>query len=426
MKRTAVIGFGCAGYHALKAMREHGYGGEIHVYSNTDTPPANPMLTTYYVSGKLPHAGMFPFGSLEEIGARYGPVLHRSTAVTRIDSATRRIACGNGSSEEFDDIVLATGARALIPPLDGVDLPGVFSMRSVDDAELLKAYLDRGNVRSAVVIGASMVGIKLVELLQRRDIACTLADMAPHIFPTAALPAMAEEIQKRLQKQKVALRFSSGISGIYPEGGGLAASFGDGARIPCDIVLLCIGTRANTGLADEAVRVNRGIVVDRFMRTSAPGIWAAGDCCEGSNLLTGETQIIGLWDNAARQGETAGANIAGQAQEYRGNITHNITHFMDMDFIGLGDNRVHGEHRVFHSDRRKTAIEVVAADNRPVCVNILDNYKISGVLKSYLLKRLAGEDGPLGDIGRGRLLAEGVPAPFIDYLEGLSANGIDH
>lgn len=416
MQRTAIIGFGCAGFHAAKSMREHGYDGEIHIYSNTDAPPANPMLTTYYVTGALAYEGMFPFGALDVLQEEYGLIIHRNEPVAALDSAQRKLTLRDGRTAFFDHVVLATGASALVPPI-----PGVFCMRTVEDAARLRERLDQG-VRSAVVIGASMVGIKLVELLHKRGISVTLADMAPHIFPTAALPEVAAEIEDRLTAQGISLYFSRPIEAIEGAENGLEVCLGGGQRLPCDIALLCIGTRANTQLADDGIRVGRGIVVNDRMETSAPGIYAAGDCCEGNNLLTGQTQIIGLWDNAARQGETAGANIAGvqPSASYPGNITHNITHFMDMDFIGLGDIRMQGERRTFPLPGRRGRVDLVVQNGRMVCVNILDQYRISGVLKHFLLKSLTEPGAELRPTALGRLEREHVPHALIDYLEGLN------
>lgn len=421
MQRTAIIGFGCAGFHAAKSMREHGYDGEIHIYSNTDAPPANPMLTTYYVTGALAYEGMFPFGALDVLQEEYGLIIHRNEPVASLDSAQRKLTLRDGRTAFFDHVVLATGASALVPPIPGVERPGVFCMRTVEDAARLRERLDQG-VRSAVVIGASMVGIKLVELLHKRGISVTLADMAPHIFPTAALPEVAAEIEDRLTAQGISLYFSRPIEAIEGAENGLEVCLGGGQRLPCDIALLCIGTRANTQLADDDIRVGRGIVVNNRMETSAPGIYAAGDCCEGNNLLTGQTQIIGLWDNAARQGETAGANIAGvqPSASYPGNITHNITHFMDMDFIGLGDIRMQGERRTFPLPDRRGRVDLVVQNGRMVCVNILDQYRISGVLKHFLLKSLTEPGAELRPTALGRLEREHVPHALIDYLEGLN------
>lgn len=417
LQKAAIIGFGCAGYHAAKAMRDAGWTGEIHVYTDTTASPANPMLTTYYVSGKLPYEGMFPFGPLEEIAEHLSLTLHPHP-VESVDSASRTVTCADGTCLAFDKLLFATGARAFVPPLPGAEDTDVYCMRTVSDAVALKGRLDRGGVRSAVVIGASMVGIKLVELLQKRGITCTLADMAPRIFPLAALPDTAEEIHRRLTEKGVTLKFSAGISSIERAGGGLRAHFGDGSCVPCDLILLCIGTRANTGLADSGVRVNRGIVVDERMETSVPGIYAAGDCCEGNNLQSGQTMIIGLWATAARQGTVAGRNMAGCPDHSDGNIPHNITHFMDMDFIGAGDNRVQGETVHYASPDGGTEIWAVLSGGRIACLNILDNYKSCGALKQYLLKRLRlSQPEPIPPVSRVRLLREGIPAEFLALLE---------
>ena len=192
--------------------------------------------------------------------------------------------------------------------------------------------------------------------------------------------------------------------------------FGDGENVSCDLVMMCIGTRANTQTADEKIKVNRGIVVDTSMRTSMPDIYSAGDCCEGNNIQTGETQIIGIWDNAARQGETAGANMAGVKTVYPGNMLHNITHFMGMDFIGYGDVKSTGEEYTYEDKAKGQKFVVRLQDGVPVCMNFLDSYGASGVFKSYMIKRLEGSREPLSPVSRVRMIREGIPEKVIELL----------
>lgn len=109
MKRYAIVGFGCAGYHALSALRESDHEAEIHVFSDLDQPPANPMLTTYYAAGRLPYEALFPFGSLEDISRRFSPVLHSGVAVTGLDASARTLTWDGGQAS-FDAILLSTGA----------------------------------------------------------------------------------------------------------------------------------------------------------------------------------------------------------------------------------------------------------------------------------------------------------------------------
>ncbi len=414
-KKTAVVGFGCAGYHAVKAMREHGYDGEIDVYTDSDWAPGNPMLTTYYIYGKIRKEGTMPFGAMEEIQKQFGFCVRRE-AVSRVLSEEKAVQTSDGRKEIYDQILISTGARAFVPPIPGADSENVFVMRTMDDAEQVKAALSTGKIKSAVVVGASMVGIKLVELFHANGIECTLADMAPYIFPVSAVPQIAADIEARLKEKGIRLVFSKALQAIENENGKLKVVFADGEAVPCDLVMMCIGTRANTQIADEKLAVNRGIVVDTSMRTNMPGIYSAGDCCEGNNIQTGQTQIIGIWDNAARQGETAGANMAGIKTVYPGNMLHNITHFMGMDFIGYGDVRSEGKEYTYENPEFGQKFVVREKDGVPVCMNFLDSYGASGVFKAYMIKRLEGSREPLSPVARVRMIREGVPEKVMDLL----------
>ena len=146
-------------------------------------------------------------------------------------------------------------------------------------------------------------------------------------------------------------------------------------------------------------------------------IYCAGDCSEGCNLQTGDNQIIGIWDNAARQGETAGANMAGIVKEYEGNMLHNITHFMGMDFIGFGDVKSEGEEYLYENKEKGETFVIRIKDNKPVCMNFLDSYGASGVLKAYMINKFGGEGRELDSVSKVRLLSEGIPEKLIDLLE---------
>ena len=418
-KRYAIVGFGCAGYQALSALRESACDAEIHVFSDLDQPPANPMLTTYYAAGRLPYEALFPFGTLDDIRRRCAPVLHTGVSVTALDPEERTLTCGGAAFGPFDGILLATGAEPVVPPL-GVTVGGrVLCMRTVADAQALRARLDQGDVRSVTVIGGSMVGIKIVELCQEAGLSCTLADMADRIFPLSAFSDVSEEIQRRLTEKGVALRFGAAVTGAEETTEQVTTSFAQGEPVTSDLLVLCIGTRAKTALAQAAgLEVNRGIVVNDSMETSAPGIYAAGDCCEGRNLMTGGHQIIGLWANAAYQGQTAGHCMAGDPAVFSGNILHNITHFMGMDFISFGDVNAQGEVHTIGKPTDDRYVEAVVSGGELRCVNLLDSYHISGVVKNYMMNRFSGNHAPLPTALRGLLAREGFTDEFLSLFEG--------
>ena len=419
--KYAIVGFGCAGYHAAQAIRSCDPQGEIHVFEATLEPPANPMLTTYYASDKLRYEGAFPFGTLEEITDRLSLNMHSGVAVERVLAEDRALMLSDGSQASFDRILVSTGARAFLPRLNGLPSDKVFLMRTMEDAHKLKERLERGDVRKAVVVGASMVGIKVVELLNKRGVETTLADFAGYLFPLAAFENVGREIERRVARQGVRFKWHAAIEEITAAG----ARFGDGTELEADIVCLCIGTRANVELAantqvveGQGIHIQKGIVVNPRMETSVPGIYAAGDCCEGTNLQSGETMIIGLWANAGCQGETAGINMAGGRAEYPGNIVHNITHFMGMDFIGLGDNRLTGQVHTFGELSGGIYIQAVVDNGCLRCVNILGSSEVSGILKSWLMKQLSDPHAVLPAIQRAVLRRNGLPDEFIDLLGG--------
>lgn len=424
MEKFAIIGFGCAGYHALSAVRESGCTARIDIYSDTDMPPYNPMLTTYYAAGRLPYDGLFPFGTLSEIAEQKQANIITNTRVSAVHARKKTVVTEDGQETTYDKILVATGASAWVP--DGFShLKNAFCMRTVDDAQKLHDALGKRDYKSAVIVGASMVGIKVAELLHNRGCRVILADMAPHIFALAAYPEVSEMIEQRLTDMGIGLAFGQAITGAEEhtdQGGettGYTVRFADGSSIETQLLVLNIGTRASTGiLSAEEVLIERGIVTDEHMRTSVPDIYAAGDCCQGCNLQSGKTMIIGLWANAGIQGRVAGRNMAGVSEETDGNILHNITHFLDMDFIGLGDNRLTGEVSAYQSPDKGFYLQAVLRGGKPAGFNILDNYGVSGILKSHLIKVLRGQPGRFTPEQRGQLIRYGLEEYFIDKLEG--------
>lgn len=161
--RYGIVGFGTAGYHGVKEIRKYDPTGTIHVYGDTGMAPYNPMLTTYYAAGKLSYEGMFPFGTLEEMEKKYG-FSYEKRPVKRVCAKERSIETDQGSAV-YDKILIATGARAVDPAIQGLSAEDRFLMRTIFDGERLRKRVETGQVKYAVVIGASMVGIKVAELL---------------------------------------------------------------------------------------------------------------------------------------------------------------------------------------------------------------------------------------------------------------------
>ncbi len=423
MGKTAIIGFGCAGYYTAKTLRENGYQGDIDVYSDTGEAPYNPMLTTYFVSEKIKNEGMYPFGSLEEICARLGVQVYTRTKVIRLRAHERVVETQRGVSAPYDDVVICTGAAPVVPPFARGLQRNAYTMRTAADAHALEEKLGSGAVKSAVVVGGQMVGIKVVELLWKRHIKTILVDMAPHIFPTSACESFAQIIQQTLTERGIEQHYSCALAGVEETPDGVHSAFADGSTADTDIIAFCAGIRADLSFLDGAeIPMGRAVTVDLRMRTGVPHVYACGDCCEVADIQTGEASSIGLWANAVMQGKVAALNILGKEAEYQGNLIHNITHFMDMDFISIGNCRAQGEHLNWAGNGWRMEA-ILGDDGRPACINILDNAKVSGPLKALLIKRFRSPEAPLGPAARLQLLRSELPREIIDILGGDRAEG---
>lgn len=417
MNKTAIIGFGGGGYHAAKALRESDPTAQIDVYTDTMNVPANPMLTTYYVAGKISRETQMPYGPADKIAQELGLnlILRR---VKSLRAAERVIVRDDGTETAYDDIVIASGSHPLVPPIQGLPDKGIFVMRTVADADKLLAEIEKG-VSSALVIGASWVGIKVVEALYAHQIPTIMADMAPRIFPTATLPETAEVIHTKLRDMGIGLKFGSGISSVCAEGDGIVSTFADGTEIRTQIVALCLGLRPTVDfICKDEFDMGRGLRVDEHMRTSVPHIYAIGDCCEAKELITHQPMAVNLWANAFVQGTVAGHCIAGLEDHFQGNFIHNITHFLDMDFIGLGDNRSQGELVTYRHPTEDWMFYAIVSDGAPRCVNILDNRRVSGPAKAALIKRFSMPDATLPAAARLALRQSGLPESLIAKIGG--------
>lgn len=423
MKKFAIIGFGGAGYNAAKEVRRLDPAAVIDVYSDTDIGPYNPMLTTYFVKGAIPYEAMFPFGDLETIEKELKINFYPKTPVTGLGPETKTLQMANGTQMQYDKILVSTGASAVMPPIPGLDLPGVFKMRTAYDAVRLKEQLEAGRIKSCLVIGASWVGIKVVEDMVAYNVPCTLVDGAKWMFYVAAFEGTARRAQKDLESKGVKVSCEQMLDHIEQESNGqLTAVMKSGQRFSADAVAVCIGVRMNVGfLKDSGIAMNRGIVVDKHMRTNYADIYAAGDCCEAVDIQSGTHRNIGVWFNANKQGKVAGANMAGESVEFDANVLVNLAHYLDYDFISIGDvNACTDADETYEYEDDRYYIRAVKDSGGIKCINIIGSADSNGVVKNAFIKSIENRAAGL-DIKTVCFLQEkGFPNSFIDFLGGHS------
>ncbi len=385
--QIAIIGNGCAGAECVKALRASGYSGKIHLFAAGKWPIYNPILTTYYVADKISFEQLFPYAKGDEFYRLFEVEVHSASPVVALDAEKRIVANQTGFELYYDKCLIASGASPSKPPIEGIDSDKVYVMRTVEDAIRLKQAMAK-KPRKALVVGGSLIGIKLVELFHSAGMEICLADAAYHLFPANAQPECAGIIEDRLRGMGIKLRFKAVIRKIEDTPVGIKAYFDNSSDSEeADLVAICTGVRANTDFIDRRqVEVKQGVLVDEYMQTNAPGLYAAGDVAQGMNLLTGKPEIIGLWANARCQGRTAGRNMAGIGEIFSGNIPHHITHFLGIDFVGIGEIREHD--RIEKRYDHEKCQQLFWKDGRLIGANLVGTYAEAGVIKSAILRGL--------------------------------------
>ncbi len=230
-------------------------------------------------------------------------------------------ASGGVIVETYDKLVLSPGAAPIRPPLPGIDLPGIFTVRTVPDARDIRAWIEEKKAKRAVVVGGGFIGLEMAENLIHRGLEVTLVEMIDQVLPPLDLE-MARLVEHHVEEHGVRLALGDGVAGFRQSGdGSLEVLTNSGQAHPADVVILGIGVRPETSVAKAAgleIGERGGIRVDEHMRTSDPDIFAVGDAVEVKDFVTGQWSLVALAGPANRQGRIAADVIAGRDSSYRG------------------------------------------------------------------------------------------------------------
>ena len=244
-------------------------------------------------------------------------------AIDRDNSRIRVKDCRSGEMyhEKYDALVLAPGASPVKPTMPGIDLPGIFSLRTIPDSRLIKAWIARRNAKHALVVGGGYIGMEMTDNLVNLGLAVTIVEMQPQVMPLLD-PEMASPIHAELIKRGVRLRLNESVTGFEKnQDESISVRLKSGTIEEADLVILSIGVRPEIRLAEDAgleIGRRRGIRVDKHMRTSDEKIWAVGDAVEVKDVVTGQWGPIPLAGPANRQGRIAADTIMGRDVEFRG------------------------------------------------------------------------------------------------------------
>ncbi len=280
----------------------------------------------YYVGNIISDERKLLVASREMFHERFNIEVQTEAEVANVDRSVstitvRDLRTGDSRTERYDVLVLAPGAAPIRPPLPGVDLGGVFAVRTIPDTRRIRSWISERSAKTAVVVGGGFIGLEMVENLSHRGLSVTVLEKLPQLMPPLD-PEMAAPLMGHLTSKGIQLHLGDGLAGIEEhDNGGLVVVAESGARLHADLVILAIGVKPETKLAKDAglkIGPRGGIVVDSEMRTSDPKIWAVGDVVEVQDVLTGQETVLPLAGPANRQGRVAAESIAGRVTHFRG------------------------------------------------------------------------------------------------------------
>ncbi len=245
---------------------------------------------------------------------------------------------GETYQETYDRLILSPGAEPIRPPLEGVDMEGIYSLRNIPDTDRIKARVDRDRPEAAVIVGGGFIGLEMAENLAHRGVSVTVVEMLDQVMAPLD-PEMASLVHFHLREKGVALELANGVSGFSRKNGRIIVSTTQGRDLPCDMVLLSVGVRPENRLAREAglsIGDRGAIVVDDALRTSDPDIFAVGDAVEVRDFVTGLPAMTALAGPANKQGRIAADNALGRRSVFRGTLGTMVVKVFDLTVAATG------------------------------------------------------------------------------------------
>ena len=255
------------------------------------------------------------------------------------------VTIDSGDKIKFEKLLIATGGIPIVPKIKGINTKGVFTFTTLDDAKNIKKYIEDNNVKDAVVIGAGLIGLKATEGLLANNIKVTIVELADRILSATFDKTASSIIESALGKIDCKLLTNNTVVEIISKNSKVnAIKLKDKKIIKTNMVILAIGVTPNIGLAKNTdIATNRGIIVDKYMQTNIPNIYAAGDVVESLDSINNVTRTIAIWPCASRQGKKAGRNMAADIlkdesikREYTGSFPMNSVELCNIPTISVG------------------------------------------------------------------------------------------
>ena len=328
--RYVIIGGSAAAIGCIEGVRSVDKTGEIILITGETEWNYSRPLISYLLEGKTTRDKMWC--RPDSFFTRNGVTVKAGVLATALDAGDRTVRLSTGERLAYDRLLAATGSRPFVPPIPGLEtVERTFCFQTLSDASALAEAL-RPESR-VLILGAGLTGVKCAEGIRGLCAQIAIADLAPRVLPAVLDDTAAAMVQARMEEKGVRFYLNDSAAAFR----GNTARLQSGTELEFDVLVTAVGVRPNTQLvADAGGAVDRGILVDGRCATTLPDVYAAGDCAQGYDAVSGEKRMLPLWPNAMLQGETAGINMAGGRADYTQGIALNASGVFGLHMVTAG------------------------------------------------------------------------------------------
>ena len=328
--RYVIIGGSAAAIGCIEGVRSVDKTGEIILITGETEWNYSRPLISYLLEGKTTRDKMWC--RPDSFFTRNGVTVKAGVLATTLDAGDRTVRLSTGERLAYDRLLAATGSRPFVPPIPGLEtVERTFCFQTLSDASALAEAL-RPESR-VLILGAGLTGVKCAEGIRGLCAQIAIADLAPRVLPAVLDDTAAAMVQARMEEKGVRFYLNDSAAAFR----GNTARLQSGTELEFDVLVTAVGVRPNTQLvADAGGAVDRGILVDGRCATTLPDVYAAGDCAQGYDAVSGEKRMLPLWPNAVLQGETAGINMAGGRADYTQGIALNASGVFGLHMVPAG------------------------------------------------------------------------------------------
>ena len=348
MTHHVILGAGPAGVIAAETIRRQAPNDSITLVGDEPEPPYSRMAIPYLLMGTINERGTYLRKNPSHFADLKINQLH--VHVTSVDVATKSIALDSGQRLAYDRLLIATGSHPARPPIPGMDCAGVHPCWTLEDAREIMALASPG--ARVLQMGAGFIGCIIMEALMQRGVRLSVVEMGDRMVPRMMGALAGGMIKDWCEAQGVEVFTGTRVEAIHP-GAPLSVRLSNGQTLAADLVISATGVKSNIGfLENSGITCLQGVLTDEHLQTSVPDVYAAGDCAEAFDKVSGTTMISAIQPNAAEQARVAALNMVGQRTELRG-----VTQINVLDTLGListsfgnwqGQEGVHGSEQADH------------------------------------------------------------------------------